>query len=454
MKSYSIRLRNISQDRSRATVVSVRDSLFDNFLSSRTGVQKTSHDPCGQRLLGTAKLGFKTADIEKVIVVGIAGQGRGLEATSLIWPSQQVVSLPLAAVITSDMARKSKSRVNNKYGDISMLSDWSVLALWLCQLRENPGSLGGEGRVSLDHYHERYREILPDSTGGILEWDERCRGLLKGSYLQSLADDILKAAELSYDEVCLIQHVDVARLDFMASLSILLSRLVRLEIGQKESIEALCPILDFANHAPESKSYIRYNPSANSVEIVADRVYKPGDQICINYGEKTNGEILLSYGFIPMNNPYDACLLDLTISNKYLETMMKGMDLPTQKVFPLQMSAIPEGLLRYAFLASVEPESKQEAKLIIDSLYPNGGAGEGNKDVDLSRQMKQQVLTWLLSYCKSKSSTYALGLQEAKDLATSSHSSDIERMIGQVILQEQRILARAQFIMAQMKRDV
>lgn len=435
-------------------MVIVRGSLFDNFLSSRTGVQKASHDPCGQRLLEALRLKYKMAAVEKVNVRDITGQGRGLEATSLIWPSQQVVSLPFAAVITSDMARKSMV-VTKEDVDISMLSDWSVLALWLCQLRENCGSLGGED-ISLDDYHERYREILPESTGGILEWDERCRGLLKGSYLKSLADDMIKAAELSYDEICLM-HVDVGRLEFMASLSILLSRLVRLEVGQQESIEALCPCLDFANHTSRSKSFIRYNPHADSVEIVADRVYKPGDQVCINYGEKTNGEILLSYGFIPKDNPYDACLLDLTISNKYVEAIMKGMDLPTQKVFPLQMSAIPEGLLRYAVVASLEPETEEEAKVTIHSLYPNGCSGEDskeNKDVNLSRQMRLQALTWLLSYCKSKSGTYALGLQEAKELAVSSHSSDIEMMIGQAILQEHRILARAQFIMSQMKREV
>jgi hypothetical protein len=398
---------------------------------------------------------FKSADFEKVNVVDIAGQGRGLQATSLIWPGQQVVSVPLGAVVTPDAVRKSKI---NRDVDISMLSDWSVLALWLCQSPErgNPGSLLGKKNQAV---MEAYRQILPDSTGGILEWDEKCRDLLKGSYLKSLADDILNAAELSYDEICSIQGVDIGRVEFMSSLSILLSRLVRLEIGQKESIDALCPCLDFANHSPESKSYIQYNSSADSVEINADRVYKPGEQICINYGEKTNGEILLSYGFIPKDNPYDACLLDITISNEYTEAMMNGTGLPTQKVFPLRMSGMPEGLLRYALLASLEPETEEEAKVAMDLLYPNGYAGEDsqeNKDANLSRKMKQQALTWLLSYCKRKSSTYALGLQEAKELATSSHQSSnrTERMVGQVILQEQRILSRAQFIMSQMKRGL
>ena len=441
-------------------MVNVRGSLFDNFLSSRTEVR----DSCGQRLLETLKGEFKSADIEKVNVVGIAGQGRGLQAAGLIWPLQQVVSVPLGAVITPDAVRKSKIGVTRDV-DISMLSDWSVLALWLCQSqRGNPGSLlGNKDQGVIEGFVDQYCQILPDSTGGILEWDEQCIGLLQGSYLKSLADEIINAAELSYDEVCSIQGVDVGRVEFMSSLSILLSRLVRLEIGQEESIEALCPCLDFANHSPESKSYIQYNPSADSVEIVADRVYKPGDQICVNYGEKTNGEILLSYGFIPNDNPHDACLLDIAISNKCMQAMMNDTGIPTQKVFPLQMSGMPEGLLRYALLASLEPETEEEAKLAIDSLYttdtyPNGHAGEDsleNKDANLSREMKQQALAWLLSYCKRKSSTYALGLQEAKELTTSSRSMNrTETMVGQVILQEQRILARAQFIMSQMKRDL
>ncbi|KAF6160931.1 hypothetical protein GIB67_007572, partial [Kingdonia uniflora] len=87
---------------------------------------------------------------------------------------------------------------------------------------------------------------------------------------------------------------------FKWSFSILISRLVRLP-SLNERV-ALVPWADMLNH------------SCEAVVFTTDRPYQPGEQVFISYRKKSNGGLLLSYGFVPKEgtNPSDSA--DLSVS--------------------------------------------------------------------------------------------------------------------------------------------
>ena len=72
---------------------------------------------------------------------------------------------------------------------------------------------------------------------------------------------------------------------------------------------ALVPYADLLNHSPYASSYFFYNsiPLSNEREVTlySDRSYARNDQVLISYGQKSNAELLLLYGFVIDRNLFD-----------------------------------------------------------------------------------------------------------------------------------------------------
>ena len=64
----------------------------------------------------------------------------------------------------------------------------------------------------------------------------------------------------------------------------------------------LAPLLDMANHGPDGCSY---KCEEDSVALYTSRAIAEGDEVCLNYGSRPNGEWLLHYGFLPPSNKND-----------------------------------------------------------------------------------------------------------------------------------------------------
>ena len=217
--------------------------------------------------------------------------------------------------------------------------------------------------------------------------------------------------------------------------------------------------MDFANHDCHSDAYIRYNPENDKVEMIARQKYFKGDEVCVSYGQKTNGELLLSYGFLPAKdtNPHDGCLLPFKLSeshpgytwkSKFLETI----DGSCSRLFLLKMTAIPVELERFATFAVAPVKNIEETQKLFENLIGYDDA-QPPPLANKSRTSKLLLLgiRLVVEQCKAQLAEYLVKKGPVESLGVGPNQNELPRadLITQVILHEQRVLHRTIFIMEQ-----
>jgi len=68
---------------------------------------------------------------------------------------------------------------------------------------------------------------------------------------------------------------------------------------------ALLPLVDLANHRTGSPSEVSYQYFTDEFTLEVGSKCAPGEQLWIQYGEKTNDQLMLYYGFSEEDNPVD-----------------------------------------------------------------------------------------------------------------------------------------------------
>ncbi|KAK8346062.1 hypothetical protein V6Z12_A07G189900 [Gossypium hirsutum] len=205
---------------------------------------------------------------------------------------------------------------------------------------------------------------------------------------------------------------------FRWSFGILFSRLVRLP--SMNGKVALVPWADMLNHSCEVETFLDYDKSSQGVVFTTDRAYQPGEQVFISYGKKSNGELLLSYGFVPKEGTNPSDLVELPLSLKksdrcYKEKLeaLKKHGLSASQCYPIQITGWPLELMAYAYLAVSPPSMSKQF---------DEASGSMDLDVTSPKQLNRRVFL----------------KQLAVDLCTS----------------EQRILFRAEYILRRRLRDM
>ena len=122
------------------------------------------------------------------------------------------------------------------------------------------------------------------------------------------------------------------------------------------------PYADLLNHSPYAFSYFYYQsiPLSNEREVTlyADRSYAKNDQVLISYGQKSNAELLLLYGFVIDRNLFDE--VDITVSldesdPRYDEKVafLQKQGLQPAMSFPLLIDRYSSELIQFLRLACV-----------------------------------------------------------------------------------------------------
>lgn len=365
------------------------------------------------------------------------GMGRGLYTTRLIFSGQRICSITLSEMITAKSALESIKCMlpsEDDWNAVSSLSDdpWAVLALYVSM-------------ISSDEYERspcqhQYSELLPRDISTVLEWEQKDVDLLRGSYVHGIAEEIRQSADDTIHDIqqANVPHVDETVLRW--SLSVLLSRLVRLETISGHSILALCPGLDFLNMSCDSTSFISLDKD-DTVFLKSDRWYTPGEQIFISYGQKTSGELYLSYGFYPEENPHHACLFSIHAGENHT-TLFKAMNIPTKKIFPLRLEGLPEGIMRYAAIISLEEIAKDS----VARLH------ELSADMDLPADDQKRALAWLSKTIRQRLSRFSMSQEECKYMIQGTPRDHRHNIIARLVLQDQRILGKSLFAVDSMRR--
>lgn len=99
--------------------------------------------------------------------------------------------------------------------------------------------------------------------------------------------------------------------------------------------------------------------------------------MCISYGYKSSGELLLSYGFCPPAgaNPFDAAHLTFSLDDRdpLLQAKQEALaarDISFTESFGVLIDALPEGLLPYAAFCAVRLPGNAGAKNAASAIGP------------------------------------------------------------------------------------
>ncbi|KAI9700045.1 MAG: hypothetical protein M1836_002579 [Candelina mexicana] len=82
-------------------------------------------------------------------------------------------------------------------------------------------------------------------------------------------------------------------------------------MAKENSFPVLYPLADTVNHKPEAK--ISWHTGPTELGLVIEDSLAPGDILWNNYGQKSNEELLLGYGFCVPDNPCDQFALKIRV---------------------------------------------------------------------------------------------------------------------------------------------
>lgn len=125
----------------------------------------------------------------------------------------------------------------------------------------------------------------------------------------------------------------------------------------------LYPIVDLLNHNNDTK--VKWYSENGQMCFVTQERLQSGDELFNNYGNKSNEDLLLSYGFVQDNNQYEDSRLTLRLDEQLLsEAVLHGVALTDERVadncvqFKLTKKCLlPENLVQlFAYLHKLKSE--------------------------------------------------------------------------------------------------
>lgn len=385
---------------------------------------------------------------------------RGLVALKNIRKGEKLLFVPPSLFITAD-SEWTYSDAGEILGQYNV-PDWPLLATYLI----SEASCGTSSRWN------NYISALPRQPYSLLYWTPlELDRYLEASQIRERATERINDVTGTYNDLRLrvfskhpnLFPEEVFNIEtFKWSFGILFSRLVRLP--SMEGRVALVPWADMLNHSCEVETFLDYDKSSQGVVFTTDRAYQPGEQVFISYGKKSNGELLLSYGFVPKEgtNPSDSVELPLSIKKSdkcYKEKMeaLKKYGLSVSQCYPLQISGWPLELMAYAYLA-VSPPS-------MNKQFEEMAASASNKTTSKENlsypELEEKAFQFILDTCESSISKYSKFLQASgsMDLDVTNpkllnRKVFLKQLAVDLCTSERRILFRAQYILRRRLRDI
>lgn len=288
--------------------------------------------------------------------------GRGLVAVKGIVQGESIFEVPFDVVLTKDRALEEVPGLPED------IDDYVAIAVLLMQERAK-----GE-----DSFWKPYLDILPkdDELIPLFRWSQQDMLLLEGSPCIPAALSLKAKLQSEFETVQ--EQVFEGRRDkfpehvytFEAwewAFAVLFSRAINLTAIEKI---ALVPYADLLNHNPFCSTYIdvtkRQFSNERYVSLYTDRPYSQMDQAFVTYGPKSNGELLLLYGFITDRNPYDSVDIVVSLAEDdelfdRKEQYLKESGLGMTSTFPLFRDRYPKELVEFLRFCVADEEEFETA---------------------------------------------------------------------------------------------
>ncbi|EFJ14988.1 hypothetical protein SELMODRAFT_423083 [Selaginella moellendorffii] len=224
---------------------------------------------------------------------------RGLFASRPVRAGERVLEISLDLMIApSDLPGELSTVLS------STVKPWTKLALIVLMERYK-----GQAKLQSSAWAP-YISCLPEPAelDNTFLWEDTELSYLRASPLYGKTRERLEMITTEFGQVQNALDVwpqlfgKVSLEDFKHVYATVFSR--SLAIGEDSTL-VMIPMLDFFNHNATSFAKLSFNGLLNYAVVTADRDYAENDQIWINYGDLSNAELALDYGFAVPENPYD-----------------------------------------------------------------------------------------------------------------------------------------------------
>lgn len=175
----------------------------------------------------------------------------------------------------------------------------------------------------------------------------------------------------------------------------------------------------------------------DAVQLVVDRPYKAGEPIVVWCGPQPNSKLLINYGFVDEDNPYDRIVIEAALNTEDPQYQEKRMVAQrngrlSQQSFNVQVGKEREAvadMLPYLRLGYLSDPAEMQS--VITSQGPI---------CPVSPCVERAVLDQLLNYFKERLSGYSTTLMEDDSLLADQDLNPKIRVATQLVRLEKKIL--------------
>ncbi|GMH40672.1 hypothetical protein BSKO_08576 [Bryopsis sp. KO-2023] len=322
--------------------------------------------------------------------------GRTIDRTvtkQAVKPGEVVLRIPSHAVVTLDRVFQDASLAEllttNKLSELACLTLYMMYekkqgteSFWHPYIREldNQRARGQQGVESPILWPEEEVERLFAGSPLLPELKSRVEGIKK-EYQE--CDTVWYLAGSLFDKYPYdIPTEAFSEQLFMQAFTAIQACVVHLQgvaLSQRFALVPLGPPL--TSYSSTSKAMLQYNPNTKSVDLVADREYKAGELISAWCGPQTNKRLLINYGIVDENNPYDWLQIKIRVPNsdplfQAKRSVLMENGLSTQEAFKLQRGRpIPKMLLPYMRVIYETDPAEMDKLTAMEGVGPRESEG-------------------------------------------------------------------------------
>lgn len=242
------------------------------------------------------------SDISQVSVALLGDGERGLEALSSIAPDEPLLRIPSRYVLTLEEARSSAiGQLLEAHAPAD--EERVYLAAFLLQEMER----------GADSFWKPFLDSLPRSFPNLpFFFDERELSLMKGSLAPRWVKSLREGLEAQHAHLC--EHVPGFKRfpfeTFVWAHFVVVTRTFSVQRGGEE-VACLVPLADMINDGRPWNVHWDMTEGGTHFQLKSKGVLARGQELRISYGDKSNLQLLLQYGFVHEENPYDEVMLFL-----------------------------------------------------------------------------------------------------------------------------------------------